>query len=307
VKRRVSIIINPISGNGFSKRKEQLLKTYLSDNHYESDICFTEKSEGSTKIFIQRQLEKACTNFLVVGGDGTVNTVGKFLAGTEGALGVIPNGSGNGLARHLQIPTKFSESISLIDNHRVIDMDYGTVNGIPFFCTAGIGFDAEVAHIFSRQTVRGFKTYLEIILKEFARYKPEKFTIQFDGKEIRTSSFLMTFANAGQFGNNVFISPDAKIDDGLLDFCLISPFPQILAPLVGAQAMSKTINSSHFYEMTRVVEAKIIREKSGWVHFDGEPVNLPKEVEFKAIPAGIKIMQPTENMLKKPLFPGLLN
>jgi len=128
-----------------------------------------------------------------------------------------------------------------------------------------------------------------------------------NGKEIHTSSFLMTFANAGQFGNNVFISPDAKIDDGLLDFCLISPFPQILAPLVGAQALSKTINSSHFYEMTRVVEAQIIRERSGWVHFDGEPVNLPKEVEFKAIPAGIKIMQPTEKMLKKPLFPGLLN
>lgn len=307
MKKKISIIINPVSGNGFSEKQDSILKTYLDKNNYESKIFLTTKSKDSTKDFIVEQMENGCRNFMVVGGDGTVNTVGKYLAHTDAAMGVLPNGSGNGLARHLQIPVRLADSISLIDEHKIIDIDYGTVNDIPFFCTAGIGFDAEIAHVFSNQTVRGFKKYLEIVLKEFTKYKSEDFIIEFDGKELKTSSFLITFANAGQFGNNAFISPDAKIDDGLLDLCIISPFPHIFAPLVGAQVISKTINISNYYEMIRVKEAVIKRDKPGWVHFDGEPVKMPEEVRFKSIPAGLKVMQPTEKMIRKSRIVNLLN
>ncbi len=306
-KKKISIIINPVSGNGFSEKQDHLLKSYLDNNNYESNIFLTTKDKDSTEEFILQQLNRGCRKFMVVGGDGTVNTVGKYLAQTGAAMGVLPNGSGNGLARHLQIPVRLADSISLIDEHRVIDIDYGMVNDIPFFCTAGIGFDAKIAHVFSSQTVRGFKKYLEIVLKEFTKYKSEDFVIQFDGKELKTSSFLITFANAGQFGNNAFISPDAKIDDGLLDLCIISPFPHIFAPLVGAQVISKTINISNYYEMIRVKEAVIKRTKPGWVHYDGEPVRMPEELSFKSIPSGLKVLQPTERMIRKSRIVNLLN
>jgi len=143
-KKKISIIINPVSGNGFSEKQDHLLKSYLDKNNYESNIFLTTKDKDSTEEFILQQLNRGCRKFMVVGGDGTVNTVGKYLAQTGAAMGVLPNGSGNGLARHLQIPVRLADSISLIDEHRVIDIDYGMVNDIPFFCTAGIGFDAKI-------------------------------------------------------------------------------------------------------------------------------------------------------------------
>ncbi len=144
-----------------------------------------------------------------------MNMVASHLIGKKANLGIVPSGSGNGLARHLKVPLQLSKLSDFIQSHKILKMDYGMVNGLPFFCTAGLGFDAQIAHSFSEQKKRGFKSYLKVILKDFSDNKIKNFKIDFQDNSVLLSSFLITFANSSQFGNNAYISPEASVQDGL--------------------------------------------------------------------------------------------
>ena len=265
--KRISVIINPFSGIGFSERKNTFLRKKLDEWGLKPEFHYFEKS-NSTERFIKSELDVGSELFVAIGGDGTVNMVARHLTGREAALCIIPNGSGNGLARHLKIPQKFADSISIIKSHNTRAIDYGLVNEIPFFCTSGIGFDATVAHIFSKKSKRGLFSYIKVILSKFAQYREEEYQVNLNGKHFTVKAFLITLANAAQFGNNAFISPEALIDDGFLDFCQISPFPKILAPVLGLQILSKKINKSQYYDMTRTTEVTIKRKLQGWAHIE---------------------------------------
>ena len=287
----ISIIVNPFSGNGFSSKKHALLKRKLDEWKFKPEFYFIRKDK-SPQEFILSEEKAGSKLFVAIGGDGTVNMVARHLIGTDCKLCIIPNGSGNGLARHLSIPHKFSDSISLIKSGNISAIDYGLVNGIPFFCTSGLGFDARVAHLFSKKSSRGLINYLKIILKEFVHYMGEEYQLILPNKKFTVNAFLVTIANAAQYGNNAFISPGSSLDDGLLDLCRISRFPWFSAPILGLQLLSKRISKSKYYDMTRITEVTIIQQSESWVHIDGDPIFLSKTINYRIVPGGLNILLP---------------
>ena len=285
---RIGVFINPIAGKRSSIPIQGKLKEILNSLGIESSYYFTEPDKSVRKI-IELELNRGVKNFLVVGGDGTVNMVARHLLGNKANLGIVPVGSGNGLARHLKIPLQLSKLPDFIRSHKILKMDYGLIGDLPFFCTAGLGFDAKVALSFSEQKKRGFSNYLKVILKDFADYKSETLSIDFHDKSISSPFFMTTFANTAQFGNNAYISPKASAHDGLLDMCLVSPFPKIMATLMGQLLMSGNIESSKHYEMVRIKEAVITRKRPDWIHIDGDPLLMPERLVVKVIPSGLNV------------------
>lgn len=234
------------------------------------ELYFTEYVGHATEI-AQRAVLEGIKKVVAIGGDGTVNEVGKGLIGSETALGIVPIGSGNGLARHLKIPLKMERAIQFAINQLPAKIDVCFLNEIPFFCTAGVGFDAEVAHEFSKQPSRGLKTYAKMALKSFRTFKPESY--RFDNQEHKVA-FAITFANATQYGNNAMISPQSKIDDGLIEMVVLKPFPFGAAPIIGVRLFRGTLPNSRYIEIKSSENFTLTATYNFLIHYDGEPFQL---------------------------------
>ena len=229
---------------------------------------------------------------VAVGGDGTVSQLANALAGTNVALGIIPFGSGNGLARHLGIPMDKKEAMKLIENGVIKKIDRGIINGRSFFCTAGVGFDARIGKLFAESTKRGFWTYGKMTVSEFISYKPEKYTIDIDGKKLERTAFLMTVANAGQYGNNAWIAPQANAMDGILHFSILRPFRWWNMAGIARKMFGKTLDKSAFLESYSGKKITITREAEGAAHYDGEPDVMEKVLTVSIEPAALNVVVP---------------
>lgn len=285
--RKVLYIINPISGVGKQKIMEKLLKKYSAKN-IEYTIKYTERAKHATEIATQNK-----NNFdaiIVVGGDGSVNEVGQALINTNTAFGIIPTGSGNGLARHLKIPLKIKDAINKINNYETIYIDTVSINNAFYINVAGIGFDALIAHKFAQYGKRGFSSYIKITASEFRHYKAQKIKLTVDNKTSNEDVFLLSVANGSQFGNNAYIAPSASINDGLLDITILNKFPLISAPKLAYRLFTRKI---HRLKIAKTIKAKdIVIEQEGeiLVHIDGEPIVLNNRVEINIIPNSLKII-----------------
>lgn len=256
------------------------------------EIAYT-KSKGEASEIVKQKLKENTRYFIAVGGDGTVNEVARSLINTEGILGIVPVGSGNGLARHLKIPLRSDKAIKVINSLKYHSIDYGLVNNIPFFCTCGVGFDALVGEKFSKSKDRGLSNYMKTTIQEYFRYTPEKYLITINGeRQIQLPAFLITFANASQYGNNTFIAPDADIYDGELDLCILSPFKLSDAPEIGIRLFTKKIDGSSLMHIEKVRTILLERESDGFVHFDGEPLQMGKKLEISLIHKGLNVVMP---------------
>jgi diacylglycerol kinase family enzyme len=219
-----------------------------------------------------------------------VNEVARAVRDTPAAMGIIPCGSGNGLARHLRIPLKINKALKLINKISVDNIDYGIVNDNPFFCTFGAGFDARISHSFAKSKHRGFWSYVSVIFKEFFKYYPCKYKLKVDGSKFKTDALMVTVANSAQFGNNGYISPHANITDGKLDVCIVHPFPKFKAFFLAYRLIRKTIHKSRYYQMIRGEKIVIKRKQEGEVHLDGEPYTMGKKLKIKIVPQGLKVL-----------------
>lgn len=219
-KKKIAFIINPISG---TQSKEQILKWLdekLDKERYAQEVIYTERAGHAVEIAAQKAQEDAHA-VIAIGGDGTINEIARSLVHTKTALGIIPCGSGNGLARHLQIPMEPKKAIDIINDGLIDIIDYGKINDVPFFCTCGVGFDAFVSLQFSKAGRRGPLTYLEKTLLESLKYRPETYELEMDGSTLRYKAFLIACGNASQYGNNAYIAPQATLNDGLLDVTIL--------------------------------------------------------------------------------------
>lgn len=269
----VRFIINPISGMGKGIDLPSEINRVIDRDVLIPEILLTTKPGDACEL-TQRAINDGIKYVIAVGGDGTVNEVARELVNTNTALGIIPKGSGNGLARHLGISMSSSKALRVINKRNVIKTDYGTLNGTPFFCTAGIGFDALVGNKFAQLDSRGFTNYLKTIILEYFTYKPTPYQIKLNNQVIEKEAFLITIANASQWGNNAFIAPTASVQDGKFNVTIMSPFPMILAPTIGIQLLTKQITHSHFVETFEVDQIEIKRPKPDCVHVDGEPLKM---------------------------------
>lgn len=302
-KKKVIFVINPNSGTQNKKGIFDLIEKYIDREKYEHSILFTEFAGHASEIASIAAAEDAFM-IVAVGGDGTVNEIGRALVHTKTALGIIPCGSGNGLARHLMIPMDPKKAIDIINEGVISTIDYGVINTIPFFCTCGVGFDAFVSLKFAESGRRGMLTYLENMLHEVLTYKPETYEIELcNGEENRTyKAYLIACANASQYGNNAYIAPQASLDDGLMDVTILEPFTVLDVPALSFQLFNKTINQNSRIKTFKCQKLRIHRMNEGVIHFDGDPIIASKNLEIEIIPKALNIVinNGEKRDLKKP-------
>lgn len=290
-KVRTAFIVNPISGVSGLAAKQKLIEMFADKSHYDYDIVTTESAGHAVELasdFAQDGMELV----VAVGGDGTVNEVGRGLMHTDTVMGIIPCGSGNGLARHLGISVNPLASFRWMNAMHVADVDYGVINGHPFFTTCGVGFDALVSQKFAESKGRGVLKYVENVLHELRTYKNETYDMLIDGEAVDVEAFLITCANANQWGNNAYIAPEASVCDGLLDISAIPQFTATEVPLIAAQLMTGHLyqNSKLFHRKCR--ELIIRREGECVAHYDGDPFRLQGDVVIRIEPKGLKVAVP---------------
>lgn len=219
---------------------------------------------------------------------------------TNTALGIIPCGSGNGLARHLRIPLDPQAAIDIINEGKMACIDYGKINNIPFFCTCGVGFDAFVSLKFADSGKRGLLTYLENTLHESLNYKSETYEIENEEGTVKYKAFLIACANASQYGNNAYIAPQASLTDGLMDVTILEPFTVLDVPSLSFQLFNRTIDQNSRIKTFRSKKIKIHRSKEGVLHFDGDPLMAGKDIEVELIPKGLNIIIPDKKKESEP-------
>jgi len=291
-KEKILFLINPISGTKKKVDLPEIINQLVDKTKYDVDVHITQYKGEATEL-VPKKLAEGYRRFVAVGGDGTVNEIAKALVDTDGILGIIPIGSGNGLARHLKIPINVDKAMKLINNGNFEAIDYGRINGIPFFCTCGVGFDAHIGNRFAENKGRGFINYFKITVSDFFNYKPNKYTLKVDNRyKYRTRAFLITFANASQYGNNAYISPKADIQDGKLDICILSPFKINRAPGLGIRLFTKKIDRSSLMYTEQARKIVLKRKKAGVVHFDGEPFQMGKKIKIRVVSKGLHVIIP---------------
>jgi len=289
MKNKIAFIINPFSGTHNKNTLPDLIRKELNLQLFEPEIVFTtHRGHGRelSKEFVAAGYKKV----VAVGGDGTVNEIARGLIDTDAALGIIPVGSGNGLARHLSIPVNTKQAIHLLNHSEPIKMDYGLVNGQPFFCTCGTGFDAYVSTEFAKSQNRGVMTYIEKMITGYFNYKSQNYHLTGDGIDLKDKAFVITFANASQWGNNAYIAPQASVQDGMMDISIMSNFPIIAIPTIALQLFAKTIDNDLFMTTLRTNEIVLYRDEPGPFHYDGEPYEEGREVRIKMIADGLNVL-----------------
>lgn len=299
-KKQIAFIVNPISGTSGKENILRLIDERLDKGVYNYVIKKT-KYAGHAEVLAKEAVKGKIDIVVAIGGDGTINEVGRSLIHTNTAMGIIPCGSGNGLARHLHIPLDPKGAIDTLNKGQCIQIDYGKINERPFFCTCGVGFDAFVSMKFASSKKRGLLTYLENTLQEGLRYHPETYEIENESGSMKYKAFLIACANASQYGNNAYIAPKASLTDGEMDITILEPFTMLEAPAISFQLFSKTINQNWRIKTLKEKKITIHRTSEGVFHFDGDPAMGSKDLEVEIVPRGLNIIVP-EKGSSKPFY-----
>ena len=269
----IHFILNPNSGTYSAKKRARILENLLAIP--DSKVWQTERINHASALTKQAVSEGA-RKIIAIGGDGTINEVAAALLYSSIPLGIIPLGSGNGLARHLNIPLGFAKALHRAINGQEITIDAGQWNDRPFFCTAGIGFDAYVAAHFAKRGKRGFLNYLYSSLVLLFQYKPIRV------KEYGPL-FSLTVANANQFGNNAYISPNSNLQDGLLEVIRIKPSNLYQIIILGISLFLKKLPQNSQSEVSTVTSLTFHTTIGIPYHLDGESLRIEKEKNLISI------------------------
>jgi YegS/Rv2252/BmrU family lipid kinase len=282
---KIRFIINPIAGTGGQIGIEETIARHL-ENY---DIIYTQKVGDATKLSLEAVRDNIDA-VVAVGGDGTLNECLIGLVNSNTALGIIPCGSGNGFAYHIGMARTTEKAIIQIKNAKIEKIDSCTANGEAFVNVSGIGFDAHIANLFAGLKKRGFINYVKLILKEIS-YKPQEYTLQYNGIDRKAKAYMISFANASQYGNDARVSPMADLKDGLLDFVIVKDFPKWEIPFFLLKAARGKIHLSKYVEIIKSRYMKI-SAKNTLLHLDGEPYKAEKYVEIQLFPKSLKILIP---------------
>ncbi len=290
-KINILFIINPISGGRGKRRIPDFIDKYLNKEKFSPNFVFSEYVGHASELAD----EAATKNFDVIvaaGGDGTINEVATKVLKHQKILGILPLGSGNGLARFLNISKNLRYALSIINDFKIDKIDTAEFNKKCFFNLAGMGFDAHLSAVFSKDKKRGLSGYVKLGFKEVFNYKPQIYQLDIDDKTYTRKAFAISIANSSQYGNDVYIAPNASVKDGLLDVCIIKPFPIIKLPLLGYVMLNGKAETSDMIEIIKGKNIKIIREMAGAVHVDGEPLQMGAEIEAVVKPLSLKVIVP---------------
>jgi len=292
-KKRVLFIVNPASGpqNDAADVFAAQVAKYIDGTVVDYQIEVTQYAQHASELS-RKAVEQQTDIVVAVGGDGTVNEVASSLIGSHTALGIIPAGSGNGLAHHLKIPFNLPDALALINNGRMLLMDTVSVNDIPFLSIAGIGFDALVADKFAGNSTRGLMSYINIVSSEYISYQPLDYELSIDGNRDTYKALFISFANCDQFGYNTSIAPEARVDDGLMDVCIVSKIPLYSIPFVAPMLFVRQVHRTPFVDIIKANEVIVHTTKELIVNIDGEPVTMKGPLKFNLLPHSLKVVIP---------------
>lgn len=307
MSRYIIYIINPVSGTRAKKDLQQLIEKETNKRNIAFEI-FPSVADANYSFLLPVIKEKKVTDIVIAGGDGTVSQVAGSLMNTGVNFGIIPCGSGNGLALTAKIPPQPLKALEIIFNNKKSPIDGFYVNdpahpgsGRRFACMlCGLGFDAKVAHDFADQPKRGLATYARMAMKNFFSMKPQRFRLKVNGATIDTSAYFISIANSNQFGNNFTIAPRASLSDGLLDIVIvtsknkISFLIQTLRQLAGWNKLqtSSVVNEKRGVIYFQAKKLHIYNPDSAHLHIDGDPAEATKELAIEIKEKCFRLLQP---------------
>ncbi len=289
---RTRFIFNPRSGH--NARRPYLLeraRAFIAEHRLDADVVLTEGPRHATEL-ARQAVGQGCGLVVAIGGDGTLNETAAALVGTETVLGLVPCGSGNGLGRHLGIPGPGRGAFRTLLEGRVRAIDTGVVNGHPFFNAMGVGFDADLSARFNQLARRGLAAYAGTTLRMIFAYRPETYTISTGGRRLETRAFIVAVANSDQYGNDCFIAPGARVDDGLLDLTVLNPSGLLGALPLLPRLFTKSIDGSRSVTRLRGAHFTLERAAPGLVHTDGETRETGPILEISVRPRSLRVLVP---------------
>lgn len=297
--RKLIYFINPISGTKGKKKLIDLITSSTTKENIPFEILFT-TIEGDYSFLKNKITEEQITDIIICGGDGTINKITSYLLDVSVNIGVIPMGSGNGLAYAAGINNNPKNAIKNIFNGKPKWIDGFYLNNHFSCMLSGLGFDAQVAHDFSKQKKRGLFTYIILSLKNFFSSPAYSFTIDVNGKKFQTKALFISIANSNQFGNNVTIAPKASLSDGLLDLVVVTKMNRVLTMFVLLKHLLQGKIENHADLMVGKRKVLYLQSKKislqnpelAPLHIDGEPVNTERNIEINIVEKAFKLIQP---------------
>lgn len=289
MKKNILFVINPISGGKNKRNFPSLAKQHLDTHVYNADFISTAYA-GHAYELARKAAGEGADVVVAVGGDGTINEVGTALVGTGTKMGIIPCGSGNGLARSLGIPLTWKGALMRLNGFRSRLIDTGILNEHRFFNMAGTGFDAHISSEFASLKGRGFGGYVKKAFTEVLNYQPGHYKLTIDGEVYEREAFMISFANSSQYGNNAYIAPRALLDDGIIDVCIVKPFPLYLFISMGLRMFAKTSEQSRYVEIIKGRSVRIESVTNALVHIDGEAKETGKEIFISVDPLSLSVL-----------------
>lgn len=287
-KKTILFVVNQELEKQSGLNLKRLIHEFLDIEQFDFDILYFRSQERISALI--ESSDKKYQIYIAAGGDGTVNSLGRLLINSGHILGIIPIGSGNGLARSLKIPLNPVKAIKIINGLKISIIDTGLIDKMPFLNMAGIGFDAAVAHRYNNLTKRGLLAYLMNVLVLLFHYHPEEYVIRSGQGERCLKAFLIAIGNTSQWGYNIHICPEAHPADGKLDVVIFKKFPCIFLPVLACRLLMKNIHRSKYTEVLSVKKAEITGTGKMTGHIDGEPVFFQKSQRVNIIPGSLKII-----------------
>lgn len=295
--RKIAFLFNPVSGTGDKDKVLRMVESKTTEAGIDFAIYPT-NPDGYYPELEKQILDKSITDVVVAGGDGSISQVSAALRHTGVPFGIIPMGSGNGLALAAGIPKNPAKALDIIYHGHSTLVDAFLINGRFSCMLSGIGFDAKVAHEFSKSPARGLQTYIKVAARNFFSAKPYPFKIICPGHDIETEAFFVSLANSNQFGNQFTIAPKARLNDGLIDVVIVQKMNKI-------QLMLSVLHQLRFGD----VKEKIFRKHSilyfqapeliiqnpalAPLHIDGDPANTAELFDIKVVKSAFKLIHPS--------------
>ncbi|MDM1406700.1 diacylglycerol kinase family protein [Myroides sp. DF42-4-2] len=267
----IHFIVNPISGKGKHDLTESYIKTFFPATQYEVTVHLTQRKRHAIEL-TKLALDQGASIIVACGGDGTIHEVATELVGKSVRFGIVPVGSGNGLASNLSIPKEIDKALELIRKQKVIAMDVGSLNGAYFFSNMGFGIDATIIEQYEKSGKRKLGSYIRAALNSAQQYKAKQMRVTYNGHTKNVNPLLLFISNSNEMGYSMSLTPKASLTDGLLDYLMVPKIGILKQLTFGLYVLLKKTEKFRRtdYVQTSKIEVEILNSPKNGVQIDGE-------------------------------------